>query len=239
MKQSANALTASIDALIAPSQAFAAVKENKGWSWIPFILVLVSTLATFLYYFSVVDMQWLQAQSLEQAIAQRPGMTDDEIAQTKEFLTEGSIKWGTLITIPLMFVFMNLIMAVYYNIASKIATKSDVKFTQWFGFTWWVSMPAVVSALVGILVIMFAPDGMILMNDLKPATLNSLVLGLDMSNKWFGFADAFDLLAFWSIFVATIGLKSWLNLETKQAAIIAAIPTVVIFGGWAAYVTMS
>ena len=92
---------------------------------------------------------------------------------------------------------------------------------------------------VAFLVVLFAPDGMISMSDLKPTTINSLFLGLEMSDKWYGFAEGFELLAFWSIFVATFGLKSWLNVETKQAAIIAALPTVIIFGGWAAYVAMS
>ena len=100
-------------------------------------------------------------------------------------------------------------------------------------------MPAVVSMLVAMLVVMFAPDGMISMNDLKPTTINSLILGLEMTDKWYGFAEGFELLAFWSIFVATFGLKNWLNIETKQAAIIAALPSVLIFGGWAAYVAMS
>lgn len=239
MKQSANALSASIDALFAPTQAFAAVKENKGWSWVPFIIVIVSTVAAFLYYFSAVDMPWLQNQMLEQTLAASPGLTDDEIEAVKQAQGEGMIKWGSIIGAPIGFIVMNLVMAVYYNIASKIATKSDVGFTQWYGFTWWVSMPAVVSMLVAMLVVMFAPDGMISMNDLKPTTINSLILGLEMTDKWYGFAEGFELLAFWSIFVATFGLKNWLNIETKQAAIIAALPSVLIFGGWAAYVAMS
>lgn len=238
MKESSNAFAASIDALISPEQAFNTVKEKKGWSWVPFIFVVVAMLATYSYYFSVVDAEWLQNQNIEQ-ITKNNAMSDDEIKAMRETMSIDVLKYGTLIGGPLTLIVVSLIFAVYLNIASKISTKSEYTFTQWYGFTWWANMPLVIASLVSILVIVFAPDGKIAMQDLQPASLNSLLLGLDMGNAWYGFAEAINVFTFWSIFLTTVGIKAYLNIETNKSFTIAVIPSAVIFSCWALYITFA
>lgn len=238
MKESSNAFAASIDALISPEQAFTTVKDKKGWSWVPFLFVVATMVATYSYYFSVVDGEWLQNQTVEQ-MTKDSAMTDDEIKAMSEGMSLTALKYGAMFGAPIGVVVISLIFAIYLNIASKISTKSEYTFTQWFGFTWWTNMPIVVASLVSILVIVFAPDGKIAMQDLQPASLNSLLLGLEMSNAWYSIVEAINVFAFWSIFLTTVGIKAWLGVESNKALTIAILPSAVIFSCWAMYIAFA
>jgi hypothetical protein len=235
MKMSANPLQACLDTLLSPSVAFDTIKEKKGWSWLPFILLISSTLALFFYYFNSVDFVWLKELMLNQAAASKP-MTDDELKAIGSFYKKDTMLWTTAIGGTLAFVVINMLTAVYYHIATKVSAGSEYKFTQWYGFTWWVSFPVIVSTLLSGLVIFFATDGMVSMQDLQPTSFNSLLFSVDASNAWYGLLEAINLFTFWTIAVASIGLRSWLNIESKKSLIIAATPQIIIFGLWSLYI---
>jgi len=235
MKMSANPFQACLDTILSPSVAFDTIKEKKGWSWLPFILLITSTFVLFLYYFNAVDFAWLKEQMLNQAAASKP-MTDDELKTIASFYEKDTMLWTTAIGGTLGFVVINMLTAVYYNIATKVSAGSEYKFTQWFAFTWWASLPTIVSVSLSALVIFFAADGMVSMQDLQPTSFNSLLFSVEPSNAWFSFLEAINLFSFWMIGVTAIGLRSWLNIESKKALIIAAAPQIFIFGGWALYI---
>ncbi len=235
MKMSANPFQACLDTILSPSVAFDTIKEKKGWSWLPFILLITSTFVLFLYYFNAVDFAWLKEQMINQAAASKP-MTDDELKTIASFYEKDTMLWTTAIGGTLGFVVINMLTAVYYNIATKVSAGSEYKFTQWFAFTWWASLPTIISVLLSALVIFFSGDGMVLMQDLQPTSFNSLLFSVELSNPWYSFLEAINLFSFWMIGVTAIGLRSWLNIESKKALIIAAAPQIFIFGGWALYI---
>ena len=235
MKMSANPFQACLDTIFSPSVAFDTIKEKKGWSWLPFILLITSTFVLFLYYFNAVDFAWLKEQMINQAAASKP-MTDDELKTIASFYQKDTMLWTTAIGGTLGFVVINMLTAVYYNIATKVSAGSEYKFTQWFAFTWWASLPTIISVLLSALVIFFAADGMVSMQDLQPTSFNSLLFSVEPSHAWFSFLEAINLFSFWMIGVTAIGLRSWLNIENKKALIISAAPQIFIFGGWALYI---
>lgn len=235
MKTSANPIQACIDALISPSVAFNAVKEKKGWSWLPFTILISSTFLLFVYYFNVVDFAWLKEQMINQIAASKP-MTDDELKAVSSFYEKDTMMWSTAIGGTFAFIIINMITATYYHIATKVSAGSEYKFTQWYGFTWWASFPAIISTLLSFLVIIFAPDGMVSMQELQPTSLNSLLFSVDPSHAWYGLLEGLNLFSFWMIAVASIGLRSWLNIDSKKALIIAAGPQVLIYGFWVLYI---
>jgi len=235
MKISANPLQACLDTLLSPSVAFDTIKEKKGWSWLPFVLLSSSSFFIFMYYFNVVDFSWLKEQMLSQAAASNP-MTDDELKAMSSFYVKDTLMWSTAIGGVVAMIVFNMISAIYYNIATKISAGSEYTFTQWYGFTWWASFPAIVSALLSGLVVFFASDGMVSMQDLQPTSFNSLLFSVDPSHAWYGLLEGINLFSFWTIAVASIGLRSWLNLSSKKAVIIAAVPQILIYGLWALYI---
>jgi hypothetical protein len=235
MKMSANPFQACLDTILSPTVAFDTIKEKKGWSWLPFIILLTSTFALFLYYFNTVDFTWLKEQMLNQAAASKP-MTDDELKAIAGFYEKDTMLWTTAIGGTLGFVVINMLTAIYYHIATKVTAGSEYKFTQWYAFTWWASFPTIVSVFLSALVITFAADGMVSMQDLQPTSFNSLLFSVEASNAWFSLLEAINLFSFWMIAVTAIGLRSWLNIDSKKALIIAAAPQIFIFGGWALYI---
>jgi len=235
MKMSANPIQACLDTILSPSVAFDTIKEKKGWSWLPFIILTSSTFLLFMYYFNVVDFAWLKEQMLNQAAASKP-MTDDELKTISAVYVKETMLWTTAIGGTLGFVVINMLTAVYYHIATKVSAASEYKFTQWYAFTWWASFPAIVSVLLSALVVFFSADGLVSMQDLSPTSLNSLLFSVEASNPWFGLLEAINLFSFWMIAVTAIGLRSWLSIDNKKALIIAAAPQVLIFVTWALYI---
>jgi len=235
MKMSANPLQACLDTLLSPVVAFDTIKEKKGWSWLPFILLSSSSFFLFMYYFNVVDFAWLKEQMINQVAASKP-MTDDELKAISSFYVKDTMLWSTAIGGVVAMIFINAITALYYNIATKVSAGSEYTFTQWYGFTWWASFPAIISVFLSALVIFFAGNGMVSMQDLQPTSLNSLLFSADPSDAWFSLLEGISLFSLWTIAIATIGLKSWLNLTSKKALILAAAPQVIIYGLWALYI---
>ncbi|TWX56242.1 YIP1 family protein [Colwellia hornerae] len=235
MKMSANPIQACLDTILSPLVAFDTVKEKKGWSWLPFILLTSSTFVLFIYYFSVVDFTWLKEQMINQIAASKP-MTDDELKAVASFYQKDTMIWTTAIGGSLGFVVINMLTAVYYHIVTKVSAASEYKFTQWFAFTWWASFPAIISVVLSALVIVFAGDGRVSMQDLQPTSFNSLLFSVEANNAWFGLLEAINLFSFWLIAVTTIGLRSWLNINNQKAFFIAAAPQILIFISWALYI---
>ena len=235
MTLSTNPFQACLDVLFSPVTAFNTVKEKKGWSWLPFILLLISTIAMFGYYFNVVDFPWLKEQFVN-SLAASGDMSDDQIKAASAFYEKGKIMWSTIIGGSVGLIFINLIIAIYYHLTTKIVAKNDFKFTDWYAFTWWTGVPAIVSMLLAALVIFFASNGQVSLQDLQPTSLNSLIFSVEFNNPWFNYLGGITLFTFWIIGVAGIGLREWLSVDTKKAVIIAAAPYVLVYGSWALFI---
>lgn len=232
-----SALQACLDIFTAPTKAFNSVKGKKGWAWVPFILVIALSSGVYAHYFSVVDIDWFQDQSLEQAAA-FTGMSYEELKANSPAADATSSMIQTIIGIVLTLIIVNLISAVYYLLATKITAKNDLTFKDWFAFSWWTVVPMILASLVSILVIFFATNGNIAMTDLQPTSLNSLIFSVEQSNPWFNFLEAISVFSLWIVALASIGLKSWLNIDTKKSVILAIIPSVIMYGLWALYIVL-
>ena len=230
-----NPLNACLDILTSPLDTFDTIKDKKGWSWAPFGLVIVSTIALFLYYYSVVDFEWMINQMIDKMATQQE-MSAEELEATQAFMTKTSMTWSTTLGAAVGIIVVNLIMAVYFNLITKVSSPNELTFTAWFGFSWWTSMPLVVSWILAALVIKFSSAGMVYLEDLSPTSLGFLA---DQSSQWFGLLSGIDLFSLWSIALGTIGLSSWLGLTSKKAFIIAVSPTLAIYTGWALYISFA
>jgi hypothetical protein len=235
LTMSSNPINACLDILTSPRDTFDTLKDKKAWSWFPFGLVITSTVALFLYYFSVVDFEWMLDQMLEQMAVQSE-MSAGQLQATQEAMSKTSVTWGTLLGGAIGIIVINAFMAVYLNLITKVYSPNEMTFTAWYGFSWWTSMPFVISSLLAALVIMFSSAGMVSLEDLSPTSLGFLA---DRSSPWFSFFSGINLFSFWSIALGTIGLSSWLGLASKKAFIIAVAPSLVIYGCWALYIVFS
>ena len=166
-------------------------------------------------------------------------LSQEELAAAGEFLTVTPMVWSSTVGGVVALLLMNAILALYLNIVAKWQVKDEYSYGNWFGFSWWISMPHLVTAILSMLLVLFSTDGMVALEDLGVTTLNSLIFGVDSSNPWFGFLSGLDAFVFWSIALIAIGLKSWLGIDTKKAATIAAAPYALIYGIWALIIIFS
>ena len=232
---STNSLQACLDILLSPQNTFDTLKDKKGWSWAPFLLVIVTTVALFLYYFTTVDFEWMIDQMLEQMASQKD-MSSDELQATQDYMTKTSMTWSSTLGGAIGIIVINAIMAVYFYLTTKVSSPNELTYGAWYGFSWWVSMPIVVSYFLGALVIAFSSEGMVSLQDLSPTSLGFLA---ESSSVWHSFAGSLNLFSLWSIALGTIGLSSWLNIPSKKAFIIAVAPSLVIYAIWAIYIGFS
>jgi len=64
-------------------------------------------------------------------------------------------------------------------------------------------------------------------------SLNSLVVHASPDDPWFRWATSLRLLVVWSLVLLIMGYSRWTGASMVKSTVIAALPTVLIFGIWA------
>lgn len=115
--------------------------------------------------------------------------------------------------------FLLLAWATYYWIASKLLRVGKY-WSDWFGFTCWTAVPAVLGSLGGMLI--FKLTGVNTRELLEPYPYF----------WWFGMmvpnVFLIPIPLIWTFFIAVNGLKSWTGNNTWICALVAGIPVVVL-----------
>ncbi len=217
-----------INIFLEPGKVFADLKEKPTFI-VPFILVLVATLALTFMYFMKVDSSWFIDHTL---MAGGKEMSAAEIAQAKSFMPGAKMMgYISLVSTPIVMAIVVCIAALYYLLAGKI-TGSAIGFKQALSLTCWSSMPMLLGAIVGLIgVIMMSPQTGL--ESLMLTHLDPLVMHLPIDSPWKQLATSFDLLSFWNIFLVALGWKTWGKTSWAEAITVAIIPSVLIYGGMA------
>lgn len=158
-----------------------------------------------------------QVEALEEmgqtdAADQQRALLDEPGAAMSMMRTMGAI--GALIGGPIAMVIGLLILGTFYFVVGKIV-QSDAGWSEWFGFSCWVSVPVAVGSVLS--VVLVAIGGLEWANGLA-------VLG------WFGmtapWAAAITIPALWTLYITINGLDSWLQKGVVTSVIVALIPLV-------------
>lgn len=211
-----------------PAKVFAELKEKPSF-WQPLLMMIAANVALMLAYHFSVDPDWFLDHTL--AMSGRE-MSAAEIAQAKQFMpgarTAGYIGAAAIpIFMPIVFA----LLSVYYLLAGKI-TGAGLSYRQCFALAIWSSMPMLISALVALVgVAMMTPQTGI--EALKLTNVDPLLVQLPFDHAFSSLAKNFDLLGLWGIFLLALGWKTFGRTGWTQAVIVAALPTVVIYGSWA------
>ena len=146
------------------------------------------------------------------AADQQRALMDDPGAAVSMVRMTGAI--GALIGAPIGMVIGLLILGTFYFVVGKIV-QSDASWSDWFGFSCWVSVPVAVGSVLT--VVLVAIGGVEWANGLA-------VLG------WFGmtapWAAAVTIPALWTLYITINGLDSWLQKGVVTSVIVALIPLV-------------
>ncbi len=217
-----------INIFLEPGKVFAELKEKPTFV-VPLLLVMVATIIMTFTYFMKVDSTWFIDHTL---LASGKEMSAAEMAQARSFMPGAKMMgYISIVTIPLGTAFIVTLFSLYYLLAGKISG-SAIGFKQALSLTCWSSMPSLLGVIVILVgVVMMSPQTSI--ESLGLTHLDPLLLQLPIDSPWKKLATSFDLLSFWSIFLAALGWKTWGKTSWVEGLVVAIIPVAIIFGCFA------
>ncbi|WP_170308292.1 YIP1 family protein [Parashewanella tropica] len=229
--KSATVFGAITDIYLSPTKAFNGLKEAKGWSWTAFAFIFGSMLVAMSLFYASADPQYL----IDQQIAALP---NDMTAQERDGaikgieMVSGMMQWFAIGGGAVAIVVFTAIFALYFLLISKLDPENNQSFGDWFAFNLWVQMPALFNWIGVIILVAIAGTDQLSLTIFNFASLNQLVLGLDMQSPFYGLTENITIFALWGVALSVLGLKSWTNFSTSKAILFGALPSVLIWGIW-------
>ncbi|MCW8107766.1 YIP1 family protein [Alteromonas ponticola] len=228
MHKVSNPIQACNDIFFRPNGVFHALAEKNNWSWLPFFIVIIVTILPQYVYFNFVDFNWYTELLVDAQFADR---TPAEQEQFRNQLSPTAALSFASVAVFFGYIAINAIVALYLNLATRSDEENLHGFTDWYGMTWWIGMPVVVSSLVALILILIAGDHQIPPTVLAPLSI-AYVFSIDMGSPWFAFAQSLKVDAIWSIYLMSVGISQWTSFSTKKSTIIAVAPYAIIWAVW-------
>lgn len=235
MQQVSNPFQAMKDIFVKPNQVFATISETHNWSWIPFICIAVIGAIPVYMYFNFVDFSWY-TELIVQSVA--GDLSPGEQNMVRNSMTDQAQSlWAGVFSSVVVVIIANAILALYLNILAKADDECVQGYTDWYGFSWWVSIPAIISSLIAVAVVLFATDNQLPPVSLSPTSV-AFIFNIGMDSAWSEFAQSIRLESFWVMYLIAVGLSQWTQLPTKKTYMIAVAPYFIIWTAWALIVLL-
>ncbi len=220
-----------INIFLEPSKVFNEQKEKPSFL-LPLLLMVAFTALMTLMYFNSVDSEWFKEHQLA---ASSQEMSAAQIEEMKKNMPAAKVMGyfgvvGAFIGIALI----SSIFALYYLLAGKM-TGNNISFKHGLSLTAWAGMPTILGSII-VIVGIIGMNPQTALESLNLINLDPLFIQLPTDHAWSGFAKSFSLLSFWSLFLAALGWKLWGKTSWTQAILVALVPSLIIYGGWAVYV---
>jgi hypothetical protein len=219
-----------IDIFLQPGKVFEDLRERPRFA-LPLLLLLVLSAALPLWYFLAVDSAWyvqhmmlaagreVSAADLEKMKAIMPG------TQRMAYFGAASATIVGLIVVCLY--------ALYLMLAGKV-TGAAMSFKRGMSLICWSNMPALLGLLVALVgVATMQPHTPL--ESLMLTNIDPLLVQLPPESPWLGLARGFSLINFWTWFLLALGWRTFNRASWSQSAIVALLPSVVIYGAMAAF----
>jgi hypothetical protein len=217
-----------INIFASPGEVFASLKEKPRFlaAW---LLIAIAGAVVQFFYFSGVDVAWF----FEEQLLANPNTTQDQAEQAVRLFTSIpqaglAIVFALITAFFLTLVF--LIQALYFKIASQF-TKDGLSYKHLFSLVCWSSMPGLLTSVASIVNLVTKDTSLMPATDINPLTFWGL---LDLEPLGTGTLDGIvtntDPMAIWSLVLLIFGYKIMSGKDWATAAIVAIIPTALIFG---------
>ncbi|MDU0355625.1 YIP1 family protein [Paraglaciecola aquimarina] len=223
-----NPIQAMKDVFIKPNQVFATIAQTHNWSWLPFIFISVLSTLPMYFYFNFVDFNWYRELMISTSAGD---LSPAELDMMRQTMQQPQILLVSIIGVLLSTVLSNAVLAMYLNIATKSDEECVQGFTDWYGFTWWVSMPSIVTSIIAVLIVTFASDTQLSPVNLAPTSL-AFILGVPMDSSWASLTQAIRIESIWVMYLIAVGLSQWTQLSLRKTYLIATCPFLLIWAVW-------
>lgn len=234
MNASPNLPSALLDTFLAPSQAFAALRERPAWAWAALALVIAVTVASIYTLYAGMSPEWI----VEQQLAGVPEMPADQLAAARSNMMMVAPYTAHIgaVMIVLMMPLACLLFGLGYFVGERLLSTERNSFGRWFAAAAFAQLPMVVNAL-GLIVLVIVRGGGNLPLDIgNYASLNNLVFGIPNGENGYALASFANLFYLWSIFLIAVAARVWSGLGWGKAILLAALPSLLIYLPWLAIV---
>ncbi|MFT2091546.1 YIP1 family protein [Paraglaciecola sp. 2405UD69-4] len=224
-----NPFQAMKDVFIKPNQVFATIEQTHNWSWVPFILISVITALPIYLYFNFIDFDWYRDLIIQSTAGDLSPIEQENMAKA---MHQPQLLWASVIGAVIANIVANAVLALYLNIATKSDEECVQGYTDWYGFTWWASIPSIFTSVLALIILGFSQDPQLSPISLGPTSL-AFIFGVEMNSAWFSLAQSVRLESIWVMYLIAVGLSQWTQLALKKTYIIATAPYLLIWGIWA------
>jgi hypothetical protein len=215
-----------------PRRAFAELDARPRFWW-PLLVLALATAAMSLWYMSVVDMEWMVFEQLQNSpLAQNS--TDEEIARmAREAAAQRGFRTiiGTLFSGLAACVGL-LIGALYLFLAGKV-TGVDRGFRHWMAMSAWTSLPTALALVPAAFVLLSATTSQIPQEALQPLSFNELFFHRARGETGYLLFNLLNVFQMAALLLATIGVKAWSGRSWLFSAIFVTLPWLLAIGIWA------
>ncbi|KQV54264.1 MULTISPECIES: YIP1 family protein [unclassified Duganella] len=210
-----------------PAAAFAALKERPR-AWLPLFLLYLAGIGIVVWYFQAVDWDWMRVASLP------PDMPAEQREAAAHAMSRGMMMGFGIAGVVIGTLVIFSLYGFYYWLAGKLAGM-ELGFKSGFALVAWASLPSLIG--VPLMALQIATSkGQLALENADMLSLNFLLVHAAPHTPWVGIASALKVTDIWVIVLSTIGLRTWTGKSTTTCAIIAALPYVLIYGCWAAWI---
>ncbi|MFT4941895.1 MAG: hypothetical protein ACI88A_004966 [Paraglaciecola sp.] len=229
MEKVSNPFQACSDIFVKPNRVFATLASTQNWSWLPFLIVVSMAILPSYLYFNFVDFNWYIQLIIDTSYA---NVSPAEQNAIRNNMSQGQMSVFATFGVFFGYLIINAVMATYLNIITKRDEECVQGFTDWYGFTWWISMPTVLGSLISLLILLLASDNQLSPVNIAPTTF-AFIFDVEMSSPWFSLMQSIRIDSFWVMYLTSVGVSRWTNLSTNMSYIIAIAPYAVIWTVWA------
>lgn len=220
-----------VDIIAAPTKALDEVRDHVSWLWVPLGLVIALSIASIVTYFLWVDFDWLIDQSVAEAM--RAGADPSAEAGIRGFMQQGTMIAVSVVSILVITLLIYVLQSAYLHLVNKVTGNPELRFGQWFALSAWSAFPMVFQALSTFVLMAVTSGRQLGQHELSPLSLQSLLLRAEAGSGWAAWGSSITLISFWSIGLLALGIMRWTGASALKAIIIAAVPSVLVFGIWA------
>ncbi|MEO6079714.1 MAG: YIP1 family protein [Steroidobacteraceae bacterium] len=215
-----------------PKKAFAALAERPRFLF-PLLLLLVVTVGITVWYYRVVDIEWMTYQQMRNSGFAK-ALTDAQITAQAKQAAEHPGRGAVFAAIAVVFyvVIVRLLEALYYLLAGKL-TNVQRSYKQWLSLACWSSLPSVLSVIPTAIVLYTTTTTQIDQGALQPLSLNSLLFQRAPGEPGYTLLASINLFQLLGLLLAALGVRLWSGRSWLFSVVFTVLPWALIFGIWA------
>ncbi len=208
-----------------PRRAFTELEKAPRFA-VPMWLLVIATLGMIIWYYSSVNVDWL----INQTLASRP-LTAAQRAAAAGLMSRGTLLIGALIGGTIALFVIQLITAFYFFFICEFL-EAQLTFRKWFAFTWWCSVPQLISVVVTAVLLLVRDPSQAAPGILSPLSLNELFFHYDQADNGYTLLNSITLVQLLTLVLMVIGVQTWTKRSWLLSIVIVLAPRLVIYGVW-------